>query len=252
MPSAAITRRSLFLAIPVCACISNAQTKSTPANGRLAREVQEALGKTDAKRVFQLTRRMQQTLRNLRSYRQLIVAMPEGAKRDALQRMMDEEIAQGVGITSEMLKLLQEDGLEKIVLQNREEIIKGVSQRALPLAERAILLDAGFSDTEIEEFSTFLANHGIDVLKRVDQQGGSQQIVDKASKLASKPYQKAVTYIKLFGGIVVIGSDIVAGLLAAPGTLGAAVPAAIGSVACGLVMTAEAAQDLAQSPSPDR
>ena len=106
----------------------------------------------------------------------MIVSAPDATKRRDLEQSPNKEINSGVEQIGDLLVLLQESGLDRIVFDHREALFKGFSRRSLPDYDIAILRRAGLSETEIDEFISVFALHGQTILTEINNNGGVGQM----------------------------------------------------------------------------
>lgn len=211
------------------AFVLNAQDAS-PAQRRpegADHEIQLALGRVNYNRVLEITQRLQQTLRSIRSYQQLIISTTDATKRHSLEQSINDEIGSGVGQIGDLLVLLQESGFDRIVFDHREALVKGFSRRSLPAYDISILRRAGLSEAEIDEFISVFALHGQTILTELNNDGGVGHMRDRlragTSEKRGMLYRQVGSYIKILAGGIAAGGD----LLLAPAVAAANPPAAL-------------------------
>lgn len=252
-----VVRKSLFTLIPAAFLLLFSQSllawpvflgtlyedqhqssSRTNTNPQLLADAQSVLGKINYSRAREITLRLQHTLRTIKNYEQGLRLADNPAKRDQLQKQINEEITTGVSETQELLGLLQDSGFENLIFEHKKALAEDFSHSSIAPYERDIFKSAGFSDHDFDDFATFFNEHGYEVLTSMQQKGRLSGLRDRlrtqAASGGSQRYRKIGIYIKIFGGGIAIGGDLLIGAL-----VGTAIPPAgavgiVGSTSAGV------------------
>lgn len=213
------------------------QKKSATSTAALQAQIHNALGNINTALMKKKEQQLKETLRKVRNYQQLIASNADN--RASLEKSRDQEIANGVRITSEILEMLDKSGLTQIVLKNHDAFLKGFSAKSLPREDLAILKEAGFNDEEINQFIAFFAANGEKILSRLDQPGVLDRTEATVKRHADKPptSTRYSSYLKLLAGAAVASGNAALGVEAVP---------TLASIGQGLGMIADAVRELWQ------
>jgi hypothetical protein len=220
----------------------------------LASDARSVLGKVNFARAKELTEQLQKTLRNIKAYQRDIVSTEDPKRQKELGVMLDEEIGKAVDQTITILSFLQESGFEGVIYKHKEELTKDFTRESLPPYEKEIFLNAGFTETDFNEFVSLFASHGHEILVTLEKSGGVAGLKDRLGTRSARDKGKRASrlpaYMKIFAGAVGVVGDCTIGIIVGIALPPAAAVGVVASSAAGIAVAADGVKTLQEQDPP--